>query len=473
MKEDLIFIIKMLLLVFLPSFIIFILFLNFLAPFGKLSTYNFVATLPNAENFSSLNKTDDKLELGGLILKNKSTRFSLNNQKDLQNIKFKFSYKPGQKEIKLGIRGQESDPFFYKTLFFEPLNELSWDKTEQNGITLYQKNKTFESLSSFLGKIPTDKKIGTYQVDSSKLVSMIFPKEENKKTVIETPIRGNATAYVLFTGGNLNIGVSKQDINMYEGSDIFTMTLSLDGSKVAETKIDDDGFVDTKKNETKTQTGNISVADAKAGVYKLEIKYESEGSDSYISKMEINSSKVIFGGSVLVYKNIPATFYTDSTKITTSTSWDDSIQSLKVDDKADLEIKNIKDKFDFDLTKVIKDKAKNELYKIKSPKGRMYFGTDSYFSFSADSFFDPEIIKIQKITANDSQTDIEQNFDYVLTTAPQVKSQADWLVSDLDIGTSEFKFNGDKIFFSLEIPDLDKQGGSLEIKDLKVSLVSK
>lgn len=458
--------------IIVSSFIVLCLLLKFVAPFGKVSTYNFSQTLPGAENFLSLNKTDDKLEFGGMILKNKNTRFSLNNQKDLKDIKFHLAFKPGQKEIKIGIRGQESAPFVYKTLFFDPLNALKWNKIEENGLVLYQKNKEFDTIESFLNKIPADKKIGTYQIDTNKLVPMIFSKEKGN-TVIDTPIRGNATAYILSTDGDLNIKVSKQDINMYDGNDSLTITLSLDGTKIQETNIGDDGFADKSKNQTKVQVGNINVSNAKSGVYKLDFKFDSAGNDSYLSKIEINSSKVIFGGSVLVWNSTPTSFYTDSSKITTSTSWAESIQNLKVDDKADLAIKDIKNKFDFNLAQIMKGKPEDELYKITSPKGNVNFGTSGYFSFSADSFFNPEIIKSQKLTASDTQADIEQNLDFVLTTVPQVKEDNYWLVSDLNLNPADYNLTGDKIFFSFEIPNLDKQGGSLELGEMTVSLTSK
>jgi hypothetical protein len=445
----------------------------YLSPYGKITTYDFTEKLPGAESFTSLNKTDEKLELGGMIVKTKSTRFSLNNPKKLSDIVFKFAYKPGQKEIKIGVRGNESDPFVYKSLFFDPINSLTWEKIEQNGLVLYQKNKDFDSIPAFAASVAKDKKIGSYQVDINQLVPMVHPNNPAGKTEITTPIRGNATMYVLVTSGDLKITATKQDMNTYDGADTLNTTVTLGGIKVSESSTPDDGFSDKSKSQAAPQTNVISIPNAKPGVYKVEYKFDSASNDSVITKIDINQAKVVMGGSILAWNNVPTTFYTYSTKITTSTSWAESIQNLKVDDKADLAIKDIKNKFPFDLAKTMKGKPEGEIFKVFSPKGNINFGTDSYFAFSPTSYFDPAVLKMQALTTAISQADIEKNFDYVLTTVAPAKEEDYWLMSIIRWSTKDLNLTGDKVYFTLDIPEIDKQGGSLEVGGLSVELTSK
>ncbi len=447
--------------------------LRYFGPFGRNSIYEFKPTLPNTESFLSLNKTGDKLELGGLLLKNKVTRFSLDNQKYLKDIKVALNYKPGQKEIKIGVRANETDPFIYKSLFFDPINSLSWAKIQSNGMTLFQKTKQFDSIPAFLSQLTPDKKVGLYQINVNDLIPFIYPNLKQTNTVITAPIRGNATMYVLVSKGDLNIKVSKQDLNMTDGADSLSLSLSLNNIKVTEANIPDDGFADRSKSKTAAQTTSLSVPKAKPGVYKLDIKFDSAGNDGLISKIEVNQAKVVFGGSVLIWNGAPTAFYTFDPKIVTSTSWADAIQNLKVDDKADLAIKDIKNKFNFDLAKTMKGKPAEEIYKVFSPKGNINFGTGSYFSFNPDTYFDPKIIKAQVLNTNSVQADIEKNLDFILTTLNPNKEQDYWLMSELNFNPADFQLKGDKIFFSLEVPDLDKQGGSLELGGLTVTLISK
>jgi len=407
------------------------------------------------------------------LIKTKSTRFSLANPKKLSEIAVKFAYKPGQKEIKLGIRGNESDPFVYKSLFFDPLNSLSWDKIEQNGLVLYQKNKEFENIASFASSNLKDKKIATYQVDTNQLVPMVYANNPVGKTVITTPIRGNAVLYVLVTSGDLKIDLTKQDMNVYDGADMLNATVTLAGTKVDEVSLPDDGFADKSKSQTAPQNAAISIAKAKPGVYKIELKFDSASNDSVITKIEINQAKVVMGGSILVWNGVPTTLYTYSSKITTSTSWADSIQNLKIDDKADLAIKDIKNKFAFDLAKTMKGKPEGEIYKVYSPKGNINFGTDSYFAFSPTAYFDPTVIKAQALTTAMTQAEIEKNYDFIITTVAPAREEDYWLISELNWNMSEMNLTGEKVFFSLDIPDIEKQGGSLEVGGLNVVLTSK
>jgi hypothetical protein len=449
------------------------LLLNYFAPYGKSVTNTFVNNLPGAETFTSLNKEDGKLELGGILLKTKSTRFSIKNIKDLNNVAVHLAYKPGQKEIKLGVRSNESDPFVYKSLFFDPINSLTWEKVEQDGLVLYQKEKTFDNVTSYLTNIPTDKKLATYQLDTNQLVPTMYPKSATGKTIIATPIRGNATAYVLVTGGDLSLKVTKQDINMYEGNDALNITVSLAGTKVTEATVADDGFADKSKSQSAPQVTTVEVKNAKPGVYKVDFKFDSAGGDSVLTKLEFNQTKVVFGGSALLWNATPTTIYTMGQKVTTSTSWPESIQNLKVDDKADLAIKDIKNKFSFDLGKMVQGKPEGELYKVFSPKGNVNLGTDGYMAFSKDAYFDPTLIKATPLTTADAQADIENTYDYILTTVAPAREVDYWLNSDLVLKAADMPLAGDKLFFELAIPEIDKQGGSLEIGGFNVTLNTK
>lgn len=440
----------------------------------KNSVYNFTSILPGTEPFQSIDKNTNKLNIGGVLLKNKVTRFNLETIDSLESVKLHMSYKPGQKEIKLGIRTNESEPFTYKSLFFDPINDLTWERVSQDGLTLYQKTKQFETVQDFLQNLPTDKKVGVYQINNNDLVPYLYPKSEQNqaKTIIDTPFRGNAIAYILVPGGNLNIRTTKQDMNMYEGEDTLNISLTKNGVKMGEATIGDDGFADKSKSQTAAQVQNLTLNDAKPGVYRVDFRFNSMGNDSVITNIEINQSKVVLSGSILTWNGQPATFFTASNKINASTMWLDAIQNLKVDDKADLTIKEVQTKFGFDLEKTIGNKPAGELYKITAPKGNINFEA-TYFSLSPESYFDPNIIKAQVLTANINKIEMEKDFDFILTSWTPKPKEDYWQVSDLDLNIDQFKSDSKKIFFSLEVPDLDRQGGSLEIRELTVSLVSK
>ncbi|MEI6690272.1 MAG: hypothetical protein WCL07_00820 [bacterium] len=448
---------------------------SYIAPFGKALTYKYTQDLPTTDSFISLDRSANKLTMQGTIIKTKSTRFSLPIPKNLSNIKVHMAYKSGQSEIKLGVRGDESSPFVYRSLYFAPLVGISWDKVEENGLMLYQKNRQFTKIGDMLKNLSQDKKLGTYMVDPATIIQAIYPKEAKPvATIITTPIRGGATIQILHTGGDLRIKLNKQDINMYEGEDILHLTLTLNGTKVKEATIGDDGIKDKSSSKTAPQQGEITVTAAKPGVYQLELAYDSQGADSYVSRIEINQKRVIFAGGFLAYGGVATTVYADSPKLTANTSWESSVQDLRLDDKADLPVKEIKTKYEFDLNKLSPGKKQGELYKIAVPKGNMSLSTTGYLSFSQESYFDPSTIsRSQALNSFETPTSITENFDYILTTLPPTTKDGDWTVSDLLLSSSDYQLKGDKIFFELAIPELDKHGGTLEISALDLTLISK
>lgn len=447
---------------------------RYLAPAGKVVTASFVQQLPGSETFISLDKSTGQAKLAGVILKAKTSRFSLANSKSLTNIKLQTSFKPGQAEVKFGVRGNESSPYNYQSLYFAPLANLTWDKLESNGLTLYQKQKQFSSVADLVTKMPADKKIGLYQVDPNQLVPLLYPNQSKPSTtVISTPIRDNVATQILVTSGDLNIKVSKQDINMYDGADKLSLILTLAGNKVQELTMADDGFVDKSKSQTAPQTASLNLPNAKPGVYKLELKFDSANNDSFISQIEINQAKVIFESGFLTWGGVPATVYTQAPKLTASTSWGDSLQTLTLDDKTDLVIKDIKNKFDFNLATLAPKKAVNDLFKITTPKGNVNLNVAGYLAFSPESYFNPQLIRGEVLSSSDTAASLEKEFDFILTSLRPVTLKDGWLMAEANFNPADLQLTGEKIFFSLEVPELDKHGGSLEIGGLDVSLSSK
>jgi len=94
---------------------------------------------------------------------------------------------------------------------------------------------------------------------------------------------------------------------------------------------------------------------------------------------------------------------------------------------------------------------------------------DGYFAFSEDAFFEPSVLKSVDLNTLSDLKDI----DYVLTTLPQAKKSGDWLVAETSFDPKDIKIEGDKLYFSLEAPELAKYGGELEIDYLEIVVKSK
>jgi hypothetical protein len=163
-------------------------------------------------------------------------------------------------------------------------------------------------------------------------------------------------------------------------------------------------------------------------------------------------------------------FFASSNKLTITAGADSNLQTLKVNDKTDLQIKKSKEKGTVDLTKI--EKKVNDLFKITSPKSNLTFGSDGVYAITADGYFLPAIVNSVELDDFADFEEISQNVDYILTTLPPVKS-GDWIQANVTIDPKLISIVKDSVFFSLEIPELDKHGGSLEIANLDIILKDK
>ncbi len=455
--------------------IIGILAFKYIAPFGKIISYRFSQRLPGSKEANRIEGENESIKLSSQIIKNSISRFTLKiDPKNIENIRVALKFKPGQKEIKIGIRSNEKDTFYYQPLYFSLLRDLNWSNIQEKRLTLWQRNKDFISVEKFIEKTPENRKIALYMVNPDKLLSIKPIKEKGKtQTIIPNPLRGNHSLYIMVTQKPLEIKIAKQDMNMYDGPDKLKIMLSKGQKIITEKTIEDDGITDKSRLQSLPQEEEIKIDEALPGIYKLNLNFESVGADSSTTKIEINQKKVVFNNYLFPLGEKPTTIFTNSSKIDISTPHEAYLQTVLLNNGEKLEIKEVAKKFNFDLGKLAGELKEDELYKLESPKNDLNISGGGYFSFSRESFFYPEIIKTIDIASFDNQLQIYDGIDYILTSLPPLKNEGDWLVSEAIIDPKDIGVDGDTLYFSLEIPDLDKYGGSLEIDSLEVAIKNK
>lgn len=448
---------------------------KYIAPFGKIVSYRFSQKLPGSKEANRIEGENESIKLSSQIIKNSISRFTLKiDPKNIENIRVVSKFKPGQKEIKIGVRSNEKDAFYYQPLYFSILRDLNWGNIQEKGLTLWQRNKDFISIEDFIQNPPENRKIALYMVNPDKLLSVKPIKEKGKnRTIIPNPLRGNHSLYIMVTQKPLEIKIAKQDSNAYDGPDKLKIMLSRGQKIITEKTIEDDGITDRSRLQSLPQEMEIKIDEALPGIYKLNLNFESVGADSLITKIEINQKKVIFNKNLFILGENPTTIFTNSSKIDISTPHDAYQQTVVLNDEKKLDITKRVEKFNFDLEKLVGELKENELYKLESPKNDLIINGDGYFSFSKESFFLPEIIKSIDLASFDDIFAIYNDVDYVLTSLPPAKQESEWLVSEVNIYPKDINIDGDTLYFSLEIPDLDKYGGSLEIDSFEVMIKNK
>lgn len=457
-------------------FLILLAFLSyrFVAPFGKVVLYRFLSKLPEAEEAVTYSAEKGSiLKIPSQIIRTPQSRFSLELlSADIESAKATLKFKKGPKEIKLGVRGNEEDSFYYQPLYHSLLQDLDWEKIEEAGFILWQKVKKYSALYDFVNNPPQDEKIASYFVDQDKLLLLTTSEvKEEAKTIIETSLRGNYSLLVRVDRKPLILGLTKQDMNAYQGEDKVKIAVLKEGNTLKEETIKDDGITDQSQLKTGPQEKIITLEDVEPGIYQVDITFEGEGYDSLITTIEINQEKTVFKNNLFLLGEKSVVLWTDAQKISFEVFNEKGLQTVILDDKEELEIDEIKKGFSFDLESLVGKKEAGGLYKLEMPKNniKVIIGSHDYLAFSKDSFFNPEMVKSVELSKLSDLEDI----DHILTTCPQAKSEGDWLVAEASFDPKKIKIKDNKLYFSLEMPELSKYGGELEIDYLEIMVKSK
>ena len=449
---------------------------RYIAPFGKIVNFRFTSKLPGAQQATVFSPDPAKgsiLQIPTQIITTSITKLQLKlPQGKIETIKTALKFKPNINEVIIGIRGNEKDDFLYQPLYRDTFRDLNWNKIEDSGLTIWKKEKKFNSLKDFIDNPPLDKIIAAYYLDLDKLQELrsdTEKKAKDAKTVIEKPLRGNHSLLIRVDQSPLILKVIKQDINNYDGEDKLKIKVSKEGKSLAEETIEDDGIIDANRLKLKPQEETVTLEDIEPGIYQVDLIDESKSADILIIKIEVNQSKVIFKNNIFPLGNTPTALWTDISDLNVMTVHDGGLQTVKLDGQSDLKIEQIDKRYSFDLAELTGSKAGGKIYKLEAPKNDLMIGGDGYFSLSQEAFFLPEIVKTEKLN------DLENldKVDYILTGYKLPKKEGDWFTAEAYFDLKDIKVDNDTLYFSLEVPQIAKYGGQLEIDYLDISLSDK
>ena len=456
--------------------IIFFLAYRYIAPFGKIVSFRFTSKLPGAQQatvFAPETSKGSILQIPTQIVTTSKTKLQLKlPQGKIETIKTTLKFKPNINEVIIGIRGNEKNDFLYQPLYRDTFRDLNWNKVEADGLSLWQKEKKFNSLKDFIVNPPLDKTIASYYLSPDKLQAIktdTNKKDKNTKTVTETSLRGNLSVFIRVDQSPLILKVVKQDMNSYDGEDKLKIKVSKGGKNLAERIIADDGLVDANLLKLKSQEEIITLDDIDPGIYQLDLIDESKSADMLITRIEVNQSKVIFKDNIFPLGNTPTALWTNIDNLKVITVHDVGLQTIKLDDQYDLKIDQRDKKYSFDLRELTGNKATNKIYKLVSPKNDLIIDGNGYFAFSEEAFFLPEIIKTEKLNDLDSLDGV----DYLLTGYKLPKTEGEWFTAEAYFDLKDINVDGDTLYFSLEVPQIAKYGGEVEIDYLDINVGTK
>ena len=422
-------------------------------------------------------KTDGSTSQNGIlsipaqVLTAPTAKFTIDvKPQGLESITARLKFKSGPKEIKLGVRGNAKDKFIYRPFYQMLIQENNWDKIEEYGSILFQRNKTYDSLKKLIENPPDSSKFASYYINRSLIMNEMVKTGSggtSKPIKFETGLRGTHTFIVRVDRAPFSFKLSKQDMNMYAGEDKYLISVSLDGRQIEEKSIPDDGFLGTEKLKKEPQSVEFNIYDIEPGIYEVLAKAEGTGGDARITSIETNQSKMVIVSQVFTLFDKPMTIYTGYSPVTLRAVHDGFEQTVQLDGNIPLNLENAKKDYVFDLKQLDPEKKPGELYRLETPKTDVLFKSAGYFSLSAEQYFNPDVIHVTDLNAIASLDDI----DYIFTSTPKARSEGDWLVAEVTFDAKSIKIDDkQKLYFSLEIPEIEQYGGKLEIDAFDVDV---
>lgn len=467
--------------------VIIILFLAFryIAPFGALVNFsltnknNKIEKIQGIESVDEFNKNGDTLlKIPQQIIRKGIVTFDVKPQyKDIGSVGFFLRFKGTPKEIKIGIRGSDQQKYTYKSLYQSLLNPLTF--INEGGISFWQKQEKFKTFSDFANNLPATGLIGYYQIDPGQMTTFAKNTEQstNLSAVVNKTLRGSHVFYVRVTQSPFILKVDKQDANQYAGEDKLLITVEKDKQVLAEKEIGDDGMTSNSTLQLATQSQEVRIDNAQIGVYKVTLKDESQGGDVRIKRIEVNQKSLVFASPVFVVDTNPTALITNSKIINLQTSHIESLQTVKLDTRYDLPINKTATDFKYNLdyplspylnyaTSSANTGNIGTLHTLAMPKNDLVVKGDGYFAFDSDSYFNQtynNFVDVKTLKSTDS-------VDYIVANYQAASKKGGWYEAFAAFSTADFKLDGDKLYFSLESPELATYGGEINVDSLEVSV---
>ena len=305
------------------------------------------------------------------------------------------------------LRDVASQAYELKPLYNALIDALPWTVFEQDGVSLYQRNRVYESLEAFYANPPERSRIAVYHADMEAPYRMPSYQPLDGAQTFDVSLRGYHKAITYIKDETLDLSVSWMDMNRTAGADEGVIRVRDEmGDVVYEAFFDDDANI-TENQVSRDSEAHIVLDGLDEGVYSLEF---SGTSDIFWRSFTTHQRYFTFVNRLSIADDVgylvdprATTLFTSAKHLTALTLHADSTQRLAIGSDA----------ISVDVTheKLFPTAEDVGLVAGTSPVGDIEIIGDGKFAFSRWAFFDPD-----PVTMN-AYTDVDvQEIDYVLTS---------------------------------------------------------
>lgn len=465
------------------AFIVVIILLD-LSPFGTTINYetNFSSNLKNVNvgdpfATSAIAVKDGEggvCQIPTLTMTRDRVTFGIKTPYEiLDEMEFKIVYESDPGELLLGLMYPDEQMYHYYPIHNKTLNNLSWESIEKDGVMLFQKNETFESIQQFQDALPQFVKGENRQEESisSYYYSLEQPRDPNinEKRInegieIDTTLRGAQDLFVYVKDKPLEITFDKQDLNSIDGDDPLHVWVMRAGERVYSLRVPDDGNIKPDNRVSGPQEVRIEVPDLPEGNYEVKIGC---GNDLLLKDIKSRQKYLVFRDRVFVadhelYKIDPGkgtVVYADAQNVGLEIWHEEAIQTVTINSTQQVPLATM-GKVDVSVA------SPAVLNSISIVESSMAVTGGGYFTFSADSYFNPTPIKVSTFNKYFNPS----NSDYLIAgyTVPEQKENKYY--QKIHINLNYFNISKNTLDFFLEAPDIESRGEEVVIDSIEIIL---
>lgn len=375
---------------------------------------------------------------------------------------------PGAKLIQLGLRtiGNSDWNYLFKPIKNEYLDKITWPKLVNDQVTVWQRQKTFLSISDFFNHLSQLNKLAALNYPLGRHFILADYRSQTSVQSINKSIRGAHSFYTYIKNEPLDFKFVIQDINRTAGPDVLKIKAFNQANKlISQQKIDDDGLITkfgpaTAKREIKLYLENLP-----EGVYRIDLDCEDDIFFRAISTRQqyftfIDHIYLVdnpeYSDGFLDLKYQPTSVYSTLSRVGLYTAHPEGLQSVAFGkNKLTLTETHKNYYFSPSQTPIIIYVPKNDL-KI--------FGR-GLLALSAKQFFNPEVYDLRDF----SET---PDIDYLISDYQTPELDNGWLKSTVKFDLMAADIQNRKLRFVISDPELNTDQQPILLKNIQVELVT-
>jgi hypothetical protein len=338
-----------------------------------------------------------------------------------------------------------------------------WEKVEEKGTALYQREKKYRTLSEFYENPPASG-VAVYRADYASAIKIPGYVPSANESVYRTAYRGAASLRVYLKNEKLNIRWRVQEVNRHLGSDSFTATAFLGKERVAFAAYADDGNDQADGKLSGFYELRLSSDRPLTGIVRIDLP----AADDVIFRETITPhAKFVFGGRFYAadnvgYLNAPAAFslVTNGRRVYATTAHPEAFQEISAGGNR-LTVDDVNKRYSISVADSVRQIG---LAEIKSPYGDLRLETAGFFAFTKQNFFNAEP---QALTW---ESDLDKdNIDYILTSYVPPKGEGEWKTISATYDLSRLSTFGRAVNFTVSAPGLELQQKELRLAEIVVT----